>query len=69
MCPNKPDRECFYPHKCEESGCYFVNREKERRHELEQEEMRQREREEQREQEKRQWARLNELLDRHRETS
>ena len=77
MCPNNPDRECFYPHKCEESGCYFVNREKERRHELEQEEMRQRERqkqrqrerEEQREQEKRQWARLNELLDRHRETS
>ncbi len=27
MCPNNPDRECFYPHRCEEGGCYFVNRE------------------------------------------
>ena len=69
MCPNTPDRECFYPHRCEEGGCYFVNREKETRHQLEQEEKRQREQEEQREQEKRQWARLNEMLDRHREKS
>lgn len=69
MCPNNPDRECFYPHRCEESGCFFVNRERESRHELEQEEKRQREREEQREQEKRQWARLNEWLNENRETS
>ncbi len=70
MCPNTPDRQCFYPHRCEEGGCYFVNRDKDRRHQLEQEEMRQREREKQRqerqedrrEQEKRQWARLNEWL-------
>ena len=27
MCPNRPDRECFYPHRCSEGGCYFVNRE------------------------------------------
>ena len=27
MCPNKPERECFYPNKCNEGGCYFVNRE------------------------------------------
>ncbi len=70
MCPNTPGRQCFYPHRCQEGGCYFVNREKDRRHQLEQEEMRQREREKQRlkeqedrrEQEKRQWARLNEWL-------
>ena len=23
MCPNNPDRECFYPDRCEEGGCYF----------------------------------------------
>ena len=28
MCPNQPDRECFYPDKCETTGCYFVNRNK-----------------------------------------
>ena len=69
MCPNYPDRECFYPRRCEEGGCYFVNREKERQDQLEQEEQRQREREEQREQEKRQWARLQERLDQRRGTS
>lgn len=26
MCPSFPDRECFYPDRCEESGCYFQNR-------------------------------------------
>ena len=26
MCPNVPDRECFYPDRCQESGCYFQNR-------------------------------------------
>ena len=29
MCPNKADRECFYPLRCEKDGCYFVNREQE----------------------------------------
>ena len=23
MCPNKTDRECFYPKKCADIGCYF----------------------------------------------
>ena len=36
MCPNNPDRECFNPHKCEEGGCYFLNREQQRREQLEQ---------------------------------
>ena len=30
MCPNERDRECFYPDKCQEAGCYFVNREQQR---------------------------------------
>ena len=30
MCPNNPDRECFYPDRCEQGGCYFVNREQQR---------------------------------------
>ena len=34
MCPNNPDRECFYPHRCKEGGCYFVNREQQRRDQL-----------------------------------
>ena len=33
MCHNRPDRECFYPHRCEEGGCYFVNREERQREE------------------------------------
>ena len=31
MCPNNPDRECFNPDRCKETGCYFLNREQERR--------------------------------------
>lgn len=31
MCPNNPDRECFYPDRCKDTGCYFLNREQERR--------------------------------------
>ena len=30
MCPNISDRECFYPDRCREIGCYFVNREQKR---------------------------------------
>ena len=26
MCPNNPERECFYPDRCQQNGCYFVNR-------------------------------------------
>ena len=40
MCPNQPGRECFYPHRCQEGGCYFVNREareKEERRQYEEE--------------------------------
>ena len=77
MCPNNPDRECFYLHRCKEAGCYFLNREQQRRDQLEQAEQQQRidqerlqqqqrERQEQHEQEKRQWAELQEWFDRRR---
>ena len=80
MCPNNPDRECFYPQRCEENGCYFVNREQQRRDQLEQaeqqqridqerREQQQREREEQHEQGKRQWAELQEWFDQRRGAS
>ena len=80
MCPNNPDRECFYPHRCEESGCYFLNREQQRREQLEQaeqqerieqerREQQQRERNEQREQEKRQLTELQEWFDQRRGAS
>ena len=26
MCPHNPERECFFPNKCNEGGCYFMNR-------------------------------------------
>ena len=42
MCPNNPDRECFYPHRCKEGGCYFLNREQQRREQVEQAEQQQR---------------------------
>ena len=80
MCPTKPDRECFYPHRCEKGGCYFVNRQQQRREQLKQAEQRQRleqerqeqqrrERKEQYEQEKRQWAELREWLRQRRGTN
>ena len=25
VCPNNPGRECFYPDRCKENGCYFLN--------------------------------------------
>ena len=28
MCPNVPDRECFYPDKCEQDECFFEKRER-----------------------------------------
>ncbi len=34
VCPNQPNRDCFYPHRCEENGCYFVNRAEQQREEL-----------------------------------
>ena len=26
ICPNVPERECFYPDRCQRDGCYFHNR-------------------------------------------
>lgn len=26
MCPNVSDRECYYPDRCQQGGCYFQNR-------------------------------------------
>lgn len=68
MCPNKPDRECFYPDRCQQSGCYFVNREQQQIRERRESERQQQELQEQRkrkvreeEEERRQeWAELNE---------
>ena len=28
MCPNAPDRGCFYPVRCQANGCYFLNRQR-----------------------------------------
>ena len=77
MCPNNPDRECFYPDRCEEGGCYFVNREMQRREQAEQQQriererlaQQEREREEQREREKRQLAEFQDWFDQHRGAS
>ena len=80
MCPNNPDRECFYPHRCAENGCYFLNWEQQRREQLEQAEQQQRidqerreqrhlEQQEQYEQEKRQWAELQQWFDQRRGAS
>ena len=59
MCPNNPERECFYPNRCEEHGCYFVNREQEMRNQLQQAEQQRREhldcQEQQRLEELREW--------------
>ena len=67
MCPNNPDRECFYPDRCQQSQCYFANREQQRLQsqqewEREQQAIReQQERRDRREQEQRQqeWANFN----------
>lgn len=67
MCPNNPDRQCFYPHRCEETGCYFLNREQERSEQLERaEQQQQRERNEQYEQQKSAWAELQEWFNQRR---
>ena len=53
MCKNMPERECFYPQKCESSNCYFLNREEQKRlqqKQLEQEWERQQEQERKRRQ-------------------
>ena len=74
MCPNNPDRECFYPDRCEEGGCYFLNREQQRKAQLEQAERQQRidqERQERHrkegherlEQQKQQWAEFQNRFD------
>ena len=81
MCPNNPERECFYPQRCEEDGCYFLNREHRQKEEIErlerqqQEERQQREqweqqqreeRQQQREQRKNEWAVFQEWFEQQR---
>lgn len=68
VCTNHPDRECFYPDRCQETGCYFVNREEQRLQERQERERQQhelRERQERRagqeeEQRRQEWAEFNE---------
>ena len=56
MCPNNPNRECFYPQRCEKGGCYFLNREQRQKEEREQLERQHQAERQQREQwEQRQW--------------
>ena len=67
MCPNNQDRECFYPGKCQEAGCYFVNREQQRLREQQEWERQQKEildqqqlrNQQQREQRQQEWAEFN----------
>ena len=67
MCPNEPDRECFYPDRCQQGGCYFVNREQQRLQEQQEWERLQQERRKQQESKARQeqkqgqqeWAAFN----------
>ena len=67
MCPNERDRECFVPGKCQEAGCYFVNRkqlglrdQKELDRQQEDNRMEQeRKAEEERERNRRKWADFN----------
>jgi len=65
MCPNKPDRECFYPDRCQQGGCYFVNREQQRLREQREWEKQQQELQEQRKRKDReeQEERLQELAE------
>ena len=81
MCPNNPERECFYPGRCQQGGCYFVNREqqrlqaqqeweqqrqeREREQEALQEQQQARERQE-REERQREWDEFNEWFRRQR---
>ena len=74
MCPNNPDRECFYPDRCQQGGCYFVNREQQRlqaQQEWEREQQGLREQQEQKnrqehEQRQQEWAELSEWFRRQR---
>ena len=68
MCLNKPDRECFYPDRCQQTECYFIRQEREQlqsRREWEQEQQRIREKRELRnrqvrEERQQEWAKFNE---------
>ena len=35
MCPHVSDRQCYYPDRCQQAGCYFQNREEQRKQEIE----------------------------------
>ena len=74
MCPNNPDRECFYPDRCQATVCYFVNRERERVREQQEWEQQQREQQErqehnrrrleqERQQQQQEWADFREWFD------
>ena len=54
MCPNNPDRECYYPDRCQQTACYFVNREQQRQLAQQELERQQQELREQQEQKHRQ---------------
>ena len=67
MCPDRQDRECFYPGKCQESGCYFVNRDQQQLREQQEwerqqqdiREQQQRRTQQESEQRRQEWAQLN----------
>ena len=67
MCPNNVDRECFYPDRCQEGGCYFVNREQQQvkaqqdweRHQQELQEQRERKNQQEQQQGQQEWAEFN----------
>lgn len=48
MCPNVSDRECYYPDRCQQDGCYFQNRQEQelKRQAQEKQEIAERQREE-----------------------
>ena len=66
MCPNNPDRECFYSDRCRQDGCYFINREQQRLQAQQEWERQQQELREQQEQRQQEWAELNEWFRRQR---
>ena len=43
MCPNRPKRECFYPLRCKEGRCYFLNRDQQKQEQQEQQQIRRQE--------------------------
>ncbi len=76
MCPHNPQRECFYPSRCADTECYFLNRnrvrQRDREKQLEQRNLivqelkeEKRKKQEKWDQESRDWATLQEWFDQH----